>query len=99
MKKFINSALTSILALAIGFGLMAFPFHIFDSLTGMQMRMLLAAEVLIYFGIFAAAAVIIEAKKDTKRKDAEHARKHNERIKKRRREMQGININDYNFAA
>jgi len=99
MKKIIYSACTTISTIALGFCLMAFPFHIFDSLTGMQMRILFAAEVILYFGIFAAAAVIIEAKKDAKRKNAEQARKHNERIRKRRREMQGISVNDCDYAA
>lgn len=92
MKKQIRLILTGIAATAVGAGLMIFPFRIFDFLTPLQMKLIFAAELIIYFTIFAIAAVIIEAKKDRKRKNAEYAKNHSKRVEKRKNELRGINI-------
>ncbi len=99
MKKIIKNILIGVLSAAIGYCLMEIPFHIFDLITPVQSKIIFVAENVVYFIIFAIAAIMIEVKKDRKRKNAEYAKKHSERMKKRSHEMQGISIADYDAAA
>lgn len=99
MKKIIKNILIGVLSAAIGYCLMEIPFHIFDLITPVQSKIIFVAEIVVYFIIFAIAAIMIEVKKDRKRKNAEYAKKHSERMKKRSHEMQGISIPDYDAAA
>lgn len=99
MKKTIRNILIGILSAVVGYCLMEIPFHIFDFITPVQSKIIFVTEIIVYFVIFAIAAIIIEAKKDRKRKNDEHVKKHNERVNKRSREMQGISIPDYDFVA
>lgn len=98
MKKIIKNILIGVLSAAIGYCLMEIPFHIFDLITPVQSKIIFMAEIVVYFIIFAIAAIMIEVKKDRKRKNAEYAKKHNERIEKRNNELNGINI-DIDLAA
>lgn len=98
MKKIIKNILISVLSAAIGYCLMEIPFHIFDLITPVQSKIIFVAEIVVYFIIFAIAAIMIEVKKDRKRKNAEYAKKHSERIEKRNNELNGINI-DIDLAA
>ena len=54
MKKFLGRAIISIAAIIVGYWAMAFPFHLFSNLTGIQMRIIFIAEIIIYFAIFSA---------------------------------------------
>lgn len=99
MKKFIKLILTGILTTAAGIALMAFPFHIFDFITPLQSKVLFAAEIIIYFLIYSIFAVKHEAKSDRKAKNEQLNKRHNERIEKRKKELNGIKIPDYDFAA
>ena len=49
MKKFLSNAIISIAAIAVGYGAISLPFHLFGNLTGIQMRIIFIAEILIYF--------------------------------------------------
>lgn len=99
MKKTIRNILTGILSAIIGYCLMEIPFHIFDLISPVQSKIIFVAEIIIYSIIFAITAIMIEAKKDKKRKNEEHEKKHNDRVNKRNREMQGISIPDFDFVA
>ncbi len=99
MKKTIKTILSAVLTAVTGFCLMAFPFHIFDFLTTQQMKVIFVAELIIYFLIFAAAGTAFEARRDRKRKSKEMQKKHNERVEKRKRQFQGINITDFDYVA
>lgn len=99
MKKTVKNILTGILSAVIGYCLMEIPFHIFDLITPVQSKIIFVAEIVVYFIIFAITAIILETKKDKKRKNAEYARRHKERVEKRNHEMQGISTPDIDFAA
>ena len=49
MKKFLSNAIISIAAIAVGYGAISLPFHLFDNLTGIQMRIIFIAEILTPF--------------------------------------------------
>lgn len=99
MKKTIKIILTGILTALAGYGLMVFPFHIFEFLTPFQMKLIFIAELIIYFSILAGVGITFEAKKDRKRKNDEMQKRHNERIKRKNEEYQGIHIPDFDFVA
>jgi len=99
MKKIIKLFLTGILTTSAGIALMAFPFHIFEFLTPFQTKIIFAAEIIIYFLIYSIFAVKYEAKSDRKAKNEQLTKKHNERVEKRKKELDGIKIPDYDFAA
>lgn len=92
MKKTIKNILIGLLSAVTGYCLMEIPFHIFDLITPVQSKIIFVAEIIVYFVIFAATAILIEKKQDRKRKNAEYARRHKERQQKRNRELNGINI-------
>lgn len=99
MKKFLSNIIISAAAILVGYGAMVLPFHLFSNLTGMQMRMIFIAEVLIYFAIFSAFFLIREHKESRRKKEQELQQRHNERIKKRNRAVKGIKVNHYDLAA
>ncbi|MDE6110676.1 MAG: hypothetical protein K2F65_02035, partial [Eubacterium sp.] len=80
MKKFLNYAIISIAAIIVGYGAMVLPFHLFSNLTGIQMRIIFVAEILIYFAIFSAFFLIKEYKENCRKREQEFQKKHNERI-------------------
>lgn len=99
MKKQIRLILTGIAATAVGSGLMIFPFRIFDFLTPLQMKLIFAAELIIYFTIFAFFAMKNEARANSKIKNEKLNKRHCERIEQRDKELQGIKIPNYDFVA
>ncbi|MDE6723128.1 MAG: hypothetical protein K2J55_02915 [Eubacterium sp.] len=99
MKKFLSNTIISIAGIIVGYFAMAFPFHLFSSLTGVQMRILFIAEILIYFAIFSAFFLIKEHKENCRKKEQAFQKKHNKRICERNKALEGIRINDFDFAA
>ena len=99
MKKFFNNAMISIAGIIVGYFAISLPFHLFDQLTGIQMRMIFVAEIIIYFAIFSAFFLIKEQKQNYRKKEQEYQKRRNERISKRSQALEGIRINNYDFAA
>lgn len=99
MKKTIKIILSAILTTAVGYCLIAFPFHVFEFLTPSQMKIIFVAELIIYFIIFAITGTALETRKDRKRKNEEMQKRHNERVEKRSRQFQSINIPDFDYVA
>ncbi len=99
MKKIINAIIISAAAVLTGFVAMALPFRLFDKLTGIQMRILFIAEIVVYFLIVSAFFLIREAKKDKEEKRRSLAEKHNRRVEKRRGELKGLKIDGCDIAA
>ena len=99
MKKFLSNAIISIAAIIVGYGAMVLPFHIFSNLTGIQMRMIFIAEILIYFAIFSAFFLIKEYKENCRKKEQEFRKRHNKRINERNRAVKGISVINYDLAA
>ena len=80
MKKFLGRAIISIAAIIVGYWAMAFPFHLFSNLTGIQMRIIFIAEIIIYFAIFSAFFIIKEQKESNRKRKQKYQKKHSERI-------------------
>ena len=99
MKNFINKAIISVAALVVGFGAMVLPFHLFNNLTPMQMRILFFAEIVVYFAIASAFFLVKEAKAESRKRAIELEERHNRRVAKRRNELKGIKVNNYDLAA
>lgn len=99
MKKVISTIIISAAAILVGYGAMALPFHLFTNLTGMQMRILFVAEIIIYFAIFSAFFLIKESKSEKKKKERAFQERHNRRVSKRQNELKGIKMNGFDLAA
>ncbi|MDE5670512.1 MAG: hypothetical protein K2I14_03490 [Eubacterium sp.] len=99
MKKFFSNAIISIAAIIVGYGAMTLPFHLFSNLTGIQMRIIFIAEILIYFAVFSAFFLIKENKENRRKKEQSFQKRHNERMSKRNKAVKGIRINNYDLAA
>ena len=78
---------------------MAFPFHLFSNLTGIQMRIIFIAEIIIYFAIFSAFFIIKEQKESNRKRKQKYQKKHSERIQERNKTLKGIKINSYDLVA
>ena len=89
----------SVAALLVGFGAMVLPFHLFNNLTPMQMRILLFAEIIVYFLIASAFFLIKEEKAQREIKAREFEERHARRVAKRQNELKGIRVNNYDLAA
>lgn len=99
MKNFFNYVLISISTLIVGFGAMALPFKLFDELSRTEMRILLFAEIVIYFSIVSIYFIMKEKKEENIKKEKRFKEMHNDRIIKREKELQGLKISNYDFAA
>lgn len=79
MKKIFKGILFSIITLAVGYGAMALPFHLFSELTRGEMRILFAAEIIVYFAIVSAVMLARESKQQKRalRRSAHQPRKQN----------------------
>lgn len=99
MKNIIKNILLSLITLTAGFISMSVPFRLFDNLSQMQMRMLLIAEVIIYFSIFAAVFLKKEAKAQRRAKEKRMKENHNKRVHERNRELSGITVQNFDLAA
>ncbi len=99
MKKFLSNTIISAAAILVGYGAMVLPFRLFSNLTGIQMRIIFIAEILIYFAIFSAFFLIREHKESSRKKEQEWQQRHNERVNKRNRAVKGIKVNHYDLAA
>ena len=99
MKKVISTLIISAAAILVGYGAMALPFHLFTNLTGMQMRILFVAEIIIYFAIFSAFFLIKESKIEKRKKERALQERHNRRVSKRQNELKGIKISSFDLAA
>lgn len=92
MKKLLGRIIISVAAIIVGYWAMVLPFHLFDTLSGIQMRILFISEILIYFAIFSAFFIIKEAKTERKKKEEEYKNRHRKRVSKRLNELDGIKI-------
>ena len=99
MKNLINKAIISVAALFVGFGAMVLPFQLFTNLTPMQMRILFFAEIVVYFLIASAFFLIKEEKAQREIRALEFEERHARRVAKRRNELKGIRVNNYDLAA
>lgn len=99
MKNLIVKAIISVAALLVGFGAMVLPFHLFNNLTPMQIRLLFFAEIIVYFLIVSAFFLIKEAKAERKQRALELEERHARRVAKRKNELKGIKVNNYDLAA
>lgn len=99
MKNLFVKAMISVAALLVGFGAMVLPFHLFNNLTPMQMRILFFAEIIVYFLIASAFFLIKEAKEERKARNLEFEERHARRVAKRRNELKGIRVDNYDLAA
>ena len=95
MKKFLNTTIISIAGIIVGYFAISLPFHLFDQLTGIQMRMIFVAEIIIYFAIFSAFFLIKEHKETCRKKEQEYQKRRNERYQS----LDGIRISSFDFAA
>lgn len=75
MKNIFKHILFSIITLAVGYGAMALPFHLLSELSRSEMRILFAAEIIIYFTIFSAVMLAKERKHKIKANNNTHAKK------------------------
>ena len=99
MKNLFSKVLISVTALIVGYGAMVLPFKLFENLTGMQMRILFIAEIIVYFAIASAFFLIKEAKAEKEKRRLELQERHDRRVEKRKSELSGIRVNDYEIAA
>ncbi len=99
MKNFFNYVLISISTLIVGFTAMALPFKLFDELSRTEMRILLFAEIVIYFSIVSIYFLIKEKKEESIKKEKRFKELHNDRVTKRQQELQGLKISNYDYAA
>lgn len=99
MKKLISFITVSAAAIIIGFGIMVLPFHLFNNLTNMQMRILFITETAVYFAVFCTVCLIREAKIERAKKEQAFQKRRRERILERERELKGLNISGTDFAA
>ena len=99
MKNLFVKAMISVAALLVGFGAMVLPFHLFNNLTPMQMKILLFAEIIVYFLIASAFFLIKEEKAQREIKAREFEERHARRVAKRQNELKGIRVNNYDLAA
>ena len=99
MKKFMNNAIISIAGIIVGYFAISLPFHLFEQLTSIQMRIIFVSEIIIYFAIFSAFFLIKEHKENCRKREEEYQKRRNERIGKRNQALEGIRINNYDFAA
>ena len=99
MKKFLSNAIISIAGIIVGYYAMVLPFHLFNSLTGIQMRILFIAEILVYFAIFSAFFLVKEHKENCRKKEQEFQKKHYERISERKKFLAELKINGIDTAA
>lgn len=99
MKNFFNYVLISISTLLVGFTAMALPFKLFDELSRTEMRILLFAEIFIYFSIISIYFIAKESKKEKEIKEEKLKEMHDIRVIKREKELQGIKINNIDLVA
>lgn len=99
MKNLIVKAMISVFAILVGFGAMILPFHLLSNLTPMQIKILFFAEIVVYFLIASAFFLIKEAKEERRIKALEFEERHARRVAKRKNELKGIKVNNYDIAA
>lgn len=99
MKKTLSTIIISAAAIIAGYYLMTIPFHLFDSLSRIQMRMLFAGEILVYFAIFSAFFIIKEAKEQNAEKNRRRKERHSKRVSQMADEFSELKIYDFNSAA
>lgn len=99
MKNLFVKAIISVAALLVGFGAMVLPFHLFNNLTPMQIKLLFFAEIIVYFLIASAFFLIKEEKAQREIRALEYEERHARRVAKRRNELKGIRVNNYDLAA
>ncbi len=82
MKKFFKGLLMSVLALAVGFLALAFPFHLFDELSSTGIQVLFISEIVIYLTLGMLFLVAKQKKADRKAKEKERIISRREKFKK-----------------
>lgn len=91
-SKIIKGIIISITSLTTGFFAICIPFHIFDELSSNSIRVLFAAEIIIYLAI-AMIFLIIKDKKDIKKE------KEKQKQLKRKKKVQQFQEEWLNIAA
>lgn len=92
IKNFIKATLIFTVTLAVGFGITAISFNLFESLSRNQMRLLFAFDVITLLAIGSIVWLYFENKAVKKKKEQELKERHNRRIEAREREMRDIEI-------
>ncbi|MCD7873333.1 MAG: hypothetical protein LUG21_08685 [Clostridiales bacterium] len=78
---------------------MALPFKLFNTLSQTQMRIILAAEIIIYFSLFAVFCLKKEQNAKRKKKDAEAKNQRKKRIENYQSALKELSVTDYENAA
>ncbi len=99
MKKLFAKVALSTAAVITGLAATVLPFHLFNNLTNMQICLLLFAEILVYFLIASAFFLAKDARAVKEEKCAEYKKRHEKRVEKRKKELEGIRVNNYDIAA
>ena len=99
MKKLFAKTAFSTVAVLVGLVATVLPFHLFNNLTNMQICLLFFAEILVYFLIISAFFLAKDARAVKEEKRAEYRKRHEKRVERRRKELEGIRVNNYDIAA
>lgn len=99
MKKIFAKTAFSTVAVLVGLAATVLPFHLFNNLTNMQICLLFFAEILVYFLIISAFFLAKDARAVNEEKRAEYRKRHEKRVERRRKELEGIRVNNYDIAA
>lgn len=75
IKKGACALVISLASLLVGFALISLPFHLFDTLSNTQMRIIFAAELAIYLGIFCIFFLAKEKKQQKAKAEKERRRR------------------------
>ncbi len=90
VKHLITSALLSLSALAVGYALLSLPFHLMDWLDSTQMKLVFAAEFVLYAVIL--GAVIARREKKAAAKKAAYVRRQRRRAQLERTAQTAHNL-------
>ncbi len=100
MKNFIQNTLLFVVTAAAGFAAMSLPFRLFDELSQIEMRLVLAAEVAALAIIFSAVFLTKEAREQKKRRNARATERHTERVWQQKKDNSGTyQDTGFDFAA
>lgn len=99
MKKLFNTLIISAAAIIVGYWAIALPFHLFDTLTGIQMRIIFICEIFVYFAVFSAFFIIKEAKAEKKNKERKYKEKHIKKLSDNANHFNNIKQKNFHSAA
>lgn len=101
VKQIILGAIITVSTLVVGFGITMLSFHLFDTLTSNQMKILFTIDILSLAAAATGVWYFFDSKKSKAKREKEFMERHNKRIQQRQNEINDINklINFSNFAA